>query len=89
MPLSFSYSEVRPYWMLVRERRHLGSSKPSVWVAVASAAGITIVSVLAFVGYSDGSSVLAFSRGCIRHFDWVALILDQIKRPVMSVLSIG
>jgi H+-transporting ATPase len=73
---------------VVRERRHLWSSKPGHWVLAASAADIAIVSALALSGtLMDALSwrVLATVFVSAAAF---ALILDRIKRPVRSALEV-
>ena len=73
---------------VLRERRHLWSSKPSNWVLASSAADIAIVSALALSGtlmeplpWQLLAAVLVAAIG-------FALILDQIKLPVMSVFKV-
>lgn len=69
----------------LRDRRHLWSSRPGNWVLTASAADITIVSILALSGvlmkplpWDILVVTLAAAIGC-------ALVLDWIKLPVTSV----
>lgn len=74
---------------VVRERRRLWSSKPSVWVVVASVADITIVSVLALSGTLMAPlswQVLAMVFAAAVAF---AFVLNQIKRPVMAIFKVG
>jgi H+-transporting ATPase len=73
---------------VVRERRRMWSSRPSNWVQAASAADIAIVSVLALSGilmeplpWHALAAVLMAAAG-------FALVLDQIKLPLMSALKI-
>jgi H+-transporting ATPase len=73
---------------VVRERRPLWSSRPSRWVLAASAMDIAIVSILALSGtlmaplpWRVLTAVLAAAAG-------FALILDQIKLAVVSVLKV-
>jgi H+-transporting ATPase len=73
---------------VVRERRRLWSSKPSKWVLAASAMDIAIVSILVLTGtlmvplpWRVLAAVLA-AAACF------ALILDQIKLAVISVLKV-
>jgi H+-transporting ATPase len=74
---------------VVRERRHMWSSKPGNWVLAASAADIAIVSALALSGTLMEPlpwRVLATVFVAVAGF---ALILDQIKLPVRSAFKIG
>jgi len=74
---------------VVRERRHIWSSRPGNWVLAASAADIAIVTLLALSGtlmeplpWRVLAAVLAAAAG-------FALILDQIKLPVKAAFRIG
>jgi len=73
---------------VVREQRHMWSSKPSKWVVAASAADIVIVSVLAWSGtlmeplsWHVLVAVFVAAAG-------FALVLDQIKLPVVSAFKV-
>jgi H+-transporting ATPase len=73
---------------VVRERRHIWSSRPGNWVLAASAVDIAIVSTLALSGilmeplpWRALAVVFAAAAG-------FALILDQIKLPVMSAFKV-
>lgn len=73
---------------VVRERRHLWSSKPGVWVLAASAADIAVVSALALSGilmeplpWRIILSIFATAIG-------FALILDQIKLLISAKIKI-
>ena len=73
---------------VVRERRRLWNSKPGVWVVAASAADIAIVSVLALSGTLMAPvswQVLAMILAAAAAF---ALVLDQVKRPVMAIFRV-
>jgi H+-transporting ATPase len=73
---------------VVRERRRLWSSKPSNWVLAAAAADIAIISVLALSGTLMEAlpwRVLAAVLAAAAAF---ALVLDQIKRPVLAVFKV-
>jgi H+-transporting ATPase len=70
---------------VLRERRHLWSSRPGSWVLAASTADVSLVFVLALSGVLMdplpwGVLVAALVAACL-----FALILDQIKLAVMSV----
>jgi H+-transporting ATPase len=73
---------------VVRERRHIWSSRPGHWVLAASAADIAIVSVLALSGtlmeplpWRVLAAVFVAAIG-------LALVLDQIKRPVIAAFKV-
>jgi H+-transporting ATPase len=73
---------------VVRERRPLWSSQPSKWVFAASALDIAIVSLLAMSGTLMAAlpwRVLATVLGAAAVF---ALLLDQIKLIVISVVKV-
>jgi H+-transporting ATPase len=73
---------------VVRERKRLWSSKPGIWVVAASAADIGIVSVLALSGTLMAPvswQVLAMVLAAASGF---ALVLDQIKRPIIAAFRI-
>jgi len=73
---------------VVRERRHLWSSKPGNWVLASSAVDIAIVSTLAISGilmeplpWRVLAAVFAAAAG-------FALILDQVKLPVKAAFKV-
>jgi H+-transporting ATPase len=73
---------------VVRERRHMWSSKPSKWVVAASAVDITLVSAFALSGilmeplpWRVLAAVFVAAAG-------FALMLDQIKLPVRAALKL-
>jgi H+-transporting ATPase len=73
---------------VLRDRHRLWSSRPSNWVLAASAADITIVSMLAFSGIlmeplAWGILLITFAAA----FGF-GLVLDRIKVPVMSVFKV-
>jgi H+-transporting ATPase len=74
---------------VLRERRQLWSSKPGTWVLAASAADISVVSLLAISGtlmqpllWSVIAAIFVAAMG-------FALILDRIKLPVMAKFRIA
>jgi H+-transporting ATPase len=72
-----------------RERRHLWSSRPGLWVVAASVGDLLIASTLAIAGIAMAplpSPVLAGTLGAAIAF---ALMLDFVKVPVFRRLSIG
>jgi H+-transporting ATPase len=72
---------------VVRERRHLWASRPGTWVVVASAADVSLVSVLAWTGVLmeplPGGMLLALLAAA----GAFALLLDQVKLAVMRVFG--
>jgi H+-transporting ATPase len=74
---------------VVRERRRMWSSKPSVWVVAASAADVAIVSTLAISGTLMAPLPWRVLAGVLVATAGFALILDQVKLPVRSVLRLG
>lgn len=73
---------------VVRERRHLWSSKPSTWVLASSAADIVIVSALAFSGVLMAPLPLRLLAEVFVASIAFALILDQVKLPVRSAFKV-
>jgi H+-transporting ATPase len=72
----------------IRERRHMWHSKPSTWVLAASAADIAIVSALAVSGTLMAALPWRLLVAVFIAAAGFALILDQIKLPVMSRFKI-
>jgi H+-transporting ATPase len=73
---------------VLRERRRIWTSKPSIWVLASTAADIAIVSTLALSGilmeplpWRVVATVFVAAIG-------FGLILDQIKRPVTAVFKV-
>jgi H+-transporting ATPase len=73
---------------VVRERRRLWSSKPGNWVLAASAADIAIVSAFALSGTLMSPSLWQTVVAVLAAAAGFALVLDQIKLPVMSALKV-
>ena len=73
---------------VLRERRHMWSSKPSNWVLASSAADIAIVSALALSGTLMEPLPWRFLAAVFVAAAGFALILDQIKLPVTSVFKV-
>jgi len=72
----------------LRDRRHLWSSKPSIWVLASSMADVTIVSTLALFGILMQPLpwrllVIVFATAAA-----FALILDQLKLPITSEFKV-
>jgi H+-transporting ATPase len=73
---------------VLRERRHIWSSKPSLWVLGSSAVDITIVLALALPGILMGPLPWRLIAAVFAAAIAFALILDQIKQPVTTVFKI-
>lgn len=69
---------------VLRERRHLWSSLPSAWVLASSAADVAIVSTLALSGILMEPLSLGIVAGVFAAAVGLALILDQMRGPVMA-----
>jgi len=74
---------------VVRERRHMWSSRPSGWVLSSSAVDITIASLLALSGTLmeplPGHLIVIVLIATIGF----ALLLDEVKRPVLVLFKAG
>jgi len=74
---------------VVRERRHLWSSRPGAWILAASAVDIGIVAMLAGSGTLMAPLPGRLLAGVLLATIGLALVLDQIKRPVMAAFRVG
>lgn len=74
---------------VVRERRHMWSSKPGNWVLAASAADIAIVLVLVLSGTLMEPLPWRILAAVFVAAIGLALLLDQVKRPVMAAFKVG
>jgi H+-transporting ATPase len=72
----------------LRERRHLWTSRPSAWVLASSAVDIGIVTALVLTGTLMEPLPLRLLVALAAVAAAFALILDQIKLPVMSVFKV-
>jgi H+-transporting ATPase len=73
---------------VLRERRRMWRSKPSAWVVASSVADIAIVVVLAVSGILMTSlpwRLVLVAFGAAAGF---ALLLDQVKVPILSALDV-
>jgi H+-transporting ATPase len=74
---------------VVRERGHMWSSRPSGWVLASSAVDIAIVSLLALSGVLmeplPGRLIAMIFIAAIGF----GLVLDQIKKPILSLFKVG
>jgi H+-transporting ATPase len=73
---------------VVRERRHLWSSKPGNWVLVSSAVDIAIVSAFALSGTLMEPLSWRLLLALFVAAAGFALVLDQIKLPVNSTFKV-
>jgi H+-transporting ATPase len=74
---------------LNRERKHLGSNKPSFWVVGASVLDLIIASTLAICGIAMSSLPIFVVGGILLVTVVFALILDIAKVPVFNRLKIA
>jgi H+-transporting ATPase len=72
----------------LRERRHLWRSRPSGWVIASSAVDIGITSLLALTGTLMAPLSLTMVAAALAAAAVFALVLDQIKIPVLSAFRI-
>jgi H+-transporting ATPase len=71
-----------------RERRHLWSSRPSIWLLVSSVADLSIASTLAVGGFAMTPLPVWVVAGTLAAAAAFAIILDFVKVPVFRRLSI-
>jgi H+-transporting ATPase len=74
---------------VLRERRHLWSSRPSNWVLASSAADIAIVSALALSGLLMQTLPWGVLAAVFVAAAGFGLILDRVKLPVRSGFKVG
>jgi H+-transporting ATPase len=72
-----------------RERRRLWSSRPSVWLIVASAVDLLIASTLAVGGYAMTALPASVVAGTLAAAAVFAVLLDFAKVPIFRRLGIG
>jgi len=72
----------------VRERQHLWSSRPGIWVILASIIDVVIISALAVRGIAMHSLPLIVVTSTLAAALVFAFLLDQIKVPVFRRLQI-
>lgn len=71
-----------------RERRHLWSSRPSIWLLLSSVADLLIASTLAITGIAMTALPTVMVIGVLAAAIIFALILDLVKVPVFRRLGI-
>ena len=72
-----------------RERRHLWSSRPSLWLVVSSVADILIASTLAVGGIAMTPLPALVVAGTLAAAIAFAFVLDLVKVPVFRRLGIA
>ena len=73
---------------VLRERRHMWSSRPSPWIIAASAIDLALVTALALSGTLMKALPLPIVAAVFAGAIGFALFLDQIKPPVVSVFKL-
>ncbi len=73
---------------VLRERRHMWASRPSAWVVTSSAADIAVISTLALTGVLMEPLPWHIVGAVFAAAIAFALILDQIKLPVMLAFKV-
>ena len=71
-----------------RERRHLWSSRPSIWLLISSVADLLIASTLAIGGIAMTPLPAWMVAGTLAAAAAFAIILDLVKAPVFRRLRI-
>jgi H+-transporting ATPase len=75
--------------LVMRERRRMWASMPSVWVLVSCAAGIMMVSVLGLSGTLMAPASWRILASVFLAAMAFALILDQLKRPILQAFKVA
>jgi H+-transporting ATPase len=74
---------------VLRERRHMWCSKPGAWVLASSALDIGVVSALAWSGTLMAPLPMGIVAAVFTAAAGFAVVLDQIKVPVMRAFKIA
>jgi len=72
----------------IRQRRHLWGSRPSLWLAVSSAADILIASTLAIGGIAMKPLPMLVLVGALAAAATFGFVLDMLKIPIFRRLGI-
>jgi H+-transporting ATPase len=72
----------------IRERRHMWSSRPSVWLAASSVADVLIASTLAVGGIAMTPLPVLMVARTLAAAVVLAFVLDAVKVPVFTRLGI-
>jgi H+-transporting ATPase len=73
----------------IRERKHVWSSRPSIWLLASSVADILIASILAIAGIAMTPLAPLIVAGTLLAAIILTLVLDLVKIPVFSRLGIS
>jgi len=73
----------------IRQRRHLWGSRPSLWLAVSSAADILIAATLAISGIAMTPLPASMVAGTLAAALALTLVLDLVKIPIFARLGIS
>jgi H+-transporting ATPase len=73
----------------IRERKHLWSSRPSIWLLASSVADILIAAILAVAGIAMTPLAPLIVAGTLLSAIVLSLILDLVKIPVFARLGIS
>jgi H+-transporting ATPase len=73
---------------VLRERRHMWRSKPGAWVLASSALDLSVVSALAWSGTLMAPLPMRIAAAVFAAAAGFAVVLDQIKMPVMRAFKI-
>ena len=73
----------------IRQRRHLWGSRPSLWLAVSSAADILIASLLSIVGIAMAPLPAWIVAGTLAAAAGFAVVADMVKVPTFRYLEIA
>jgi len=73
---------------VVRDRQHLWSSRPSVWILLSSIVDISIIAILAVNGYLMHELPWSIIFGVLLTVTLFALILDAVKSVLFARLSL-
>jgi H+-transporting ATPase len=73
----------------IRQRRHLWSSRPSLWLAVSSVADILIAATLAISGIAMTPLPAPMVAGALAAAVALTFVLDLVKVPIFARLAIA
>lgn len=73
----------------IRERRHFWASRPGLWVAASSVAGISAVAILAIGGIAMSALAAPVVASVFAASVLLAFLLDLVKVPVFARLGIA
>ncbi len=73
----------------IRERKHLWSSRPSIWLLASSVADVLIASIMAVAGIAMTPLAPSIVAGTLLSAIALSLLLDLVKIPVFARLGIS